>query len=70
MDDHSGCVDDLTKPRLNLKIDLFLEEGKESFEGEEVVSQLRRFFFVEEFFAQLSQSLSYAFDDDISGMDL
>jgi hypothetical protein len=70
MDDDSGGVDDLTKPRLNLKIDLFLEDGKEFFEGEEVVFQVRRFFFMEEFFAQLSQSLSYAFDDDISGMDL
>jgi hypothetical protein len=70
MDDHSSCIDDLAESRLNLKIDLFLENGVEFFEGEEFVSQLGKFFFVEEFFAQLSQSLSYGFDDDIPGMDL
>jgi len=70
MDDHPSCIDDLTEPWLNLKSNLFLKNGIESLEGEKFVSTLRKFFFVEELFAQLSQSLSYGFDDDLPGMDL
>jgi len=70
MDDHSSRIDDLTEPWMNLKSNLFLENGIESLEGEKFVSTLRKFFFVEELFAQLSQSLSYGFDDDLPGMDL
>jgi len=70
MDYHSGCINDSAEPGLNLKVNLFLEKRIKVFEREEGISPLRKFFVMEDFFAQLSQSLSDGFDHDITGMDL
>jgi hypothetical protein len=51
VDHHSGGIDDSTESGSGLIFNLFLENGIEVFKREEGISYLRKFFFVEDFFA-------------------
>jgi hypothetical protein len=61
---HAGCIDNPAESRLDLEVDLFLEEGKETLEGDEGIFELGEVFFMEEFFPKFSQPLSDGLDDN------
>jgi hypothetical protein len=69
MNHHAGCIDNPAESRLDLKVDLFLEEGKETLEGDEGIFELGEVFFMEEFFPKISQPLSDGLHHDSSGVD-
>jgi hypothetical protein len=64
VDDDSRGIDNPAESRLDLKVDLLLEEGKETLEGEEGLLEFRNFFLIEQVFPKSSQSLSDGFDDN------
>jgi hypothetical protein len=66
VDDHSCGIDDSTESRLNLKIDLLLEEREEALKGEEGFLKFRNFFLIEQFFPKSPQSLSDGLEDNSS----
>jgi hypothetical protein len=70
VDDDSRGIDNPAESRLDLKVDLLLEEGKETLEGEEGLLEFRNFFLIEQVFPKSSQSLSDGFDDNGSRIGL
>jgi hypothetical protein len=51
VDHHSGGIDDSAESGPGLIFNLFLKKGVEVFKREDGIPHLRKFFFVEDFFA-------------------
>src|SRR4030042_5449790 len=70
MDHDSRGLDNPTKSRLYLKVNLFLKEGEEIFKGKGGFLPTGEVFLIQDLFAQLSQPSSDGFHHHGSGMTL
>jgi hypothetical protein len=70
VDHHSGGINDSTESGLGLSFNLSLEKRMEVFKREKGISCLRKFFFLEDLFAETSQSLSNGLDHEMAGINL
>jgi hypothetical protein len=67
--DHDSCgIDNPAKSGLNLKVNLFLKEGEEIFEGEGGFLPTGEVFLIQDLFTQSSQTFPDRLYDDSSGM--
>jgi hypothetical protein len=69
MDDHPGCIDDPTKPGLDLPVDLFLKEGKKVFHRKGFIIQTGEVILIQDFCSESLKPFSDGLNNNSSGMD-